>query len=125
MACFFIAKTDIAVVGCDDIPLTREMVDQWAPYNDELRKTLSFVLDLPFLVIILAGTVLLMLPYASESGDWTDPLTALFIATSAVSTDGTTVELTFLQDASVKNVIRTGAGYLMPPVFEVEVESAE
>ena len=47
------------------------------------------------------------------------------IATSAVSTDGTTVELTFLQDASVKKVIRTGSGYLMPPVFEVEVDDAE
>lgn len=47
------------------------------------------------------------------------------IATSAVSTDGTTIELTFLQDASVKKVIRTGAGYLMPPVFEVDVENAE
>lgn len=37
---------------------------------------------------ILAGTLLLILPWSSRSGDWTDPLTALFMATSAMCVTG-------------------------------------
>ncbi len=40
---------------------------------------------------ILAGTVLLMLPWASRSGRPADPLTALFMATSATCVTGHTV----------------------------------
>ncbi|MDD5679030.1 MAG: hypothetical protein PHW60_13735 [Kiritimatiellae bacterium] len=41
-------------------------------------------------VPILLGTALLMLPPASRSGQWTDPLPALFMATSAMCVTGHT-----------------------------------
>lgn len=49
------------------------------------------VLILGFLVLIAVGTVVLMLPSASRAGAWTDPLTALFTATSAVCVTGLVV----------------------------------
>ena len=54
------------------------------------------VSSLPFLLLggfslaIALGTVLLMLPWASESGSWTTPIDALFVATSAVCVTGLT-----------------------------------
>ncbi len=44
-----------------------------------------------FLIIILAGTFLLMLPISSNSRRFTDPLTALFTATSATCVTGLVV----------------------------------
>lgn len=41
-----------------------------------------------FLAIILFGTLLLVLPFSSASGEFTDPLTALFTATSATCVTG-------------------------------------
>lgn len=49
------------------------------------------VIALGFAVIILIVTVLLMLPISSSSGQMTDPLTALFTATSAVCVTGLVV----------------------------------
>lgn len=43
---------------------------------------------LSFLLLILAGTLLLALPLASQNGQWTDPLTTCFTATSAVCVTG-------------------------------------
>jgi trk system potassium uptake protein TrkH len=43
------------------------------------------------MAVIAAGTLVLMLPFASESGTATDPLTALFTATSAACTTGLAV----------------------------------
>jgi trk system potassium uptake protein len=40
---------------------------------------------------ILIGTFLLMTPWAAQSGGWTDPLTALFTATSATCVTGLSV----------------------------------
>ncbi len=37
-----------------------------------------------FAVVNVLGALLLMLPMASESGEWTAPVTALFTSTSAV-----------------------------------------
>jgi trk system potassium uptake protein TrkH len=48
-------------------------------------------MPLGFLAIIAAGTLLLTLPIASEERAWTSPVTALFTATSAVSTTGLVV----------------------------------
>jgi hypothetical protein len=45
-------------------------------------------LALGFLVLIGIGTVLLALPFATASGSWAPPLTALFTATSAVCVIG-------------------------------------
>jgi trk system potassium uptake protein len=41
-----------------------------------------------FLVLISVGTLLLLLPFATSSGEWNDPLVALFTATSAVCVTG-------------------------------------
>lgn len=41
-----------------------------------------------FLALIVVGTALLMLPFATASGDWNSPLVALFTATSAVCVTG-------------------------------------
>lgn len=49
------------------------------------------VVALGFLLLILLLAALLMLPLASVSGQWTDPLTALFTATSAVCVTGLVV----------------------------------
>jgi len=44
-----------------------------------------------FITAIIAGTVFLMLPLAGTNGFWTNPLTALFTATSAVCVTGLNV----------------------------------
>ena len=49
------------------------------------------VLAVGFLVLIAIGTVILTLPISSAKGAWTDPLTALFTATSAVCVTGLVV----------------------------------
>jgi trk system potassium uptake protein TrkH len=67
--------------------------------SDELiRRTVGFVaphganifvaVTLAFALLILLGFVLLMLPQASAIGEWTNPRTALFTATSAVTDTG-------------------------------------
>lgn len=49
------------------------------------------LIALGFMLIILVETLLLMLPASSQSGQWTDPLTALFTAASAVCVTGLVV----------------------------------
>jgi trk system potassium uptake protein TrkH len=51
----------------------------------------ALVLVTGFALMILAGTLLLMLPISSATGDWTRPLDALFTATSAVCVTGLVV----------------------------------
>ena len=46
---------------------------------------------LGFLAVISLGAFLLMLPISSSSGDWSDPITALFTSTSAVCVTGLSV----------------------------------
>lgn len=46
---------------------------------------------LGFLAMISLGTLLLMLPFATSSGNWNDPIVALFTATSAVCVTGLVV----------------------------------
>lgn len=41
-----------------------------------------------FFLLILAGTLLLMLPFSSRTGEWTSPVVALFTATSASCVTG-------------------------------------
>lgn len=50
--------------------------------------TVSRTVCLGFLAVITIGTVLLMLPIATSSGTWNDPIVALFTATSAVCVTG-------------------------------------
>jgi trk system potassium uptake protein len=50
--------------------------------------TVSRTICLGFIAVILAGTALLMMPVATQSGQWNNPITALFTATSAVCVTG-------------------------------------
>jgi trk system potassium uptake protein len=50
--------------------------------------TVSRTICLGFIAVILAGTALLMMPFATSSGQWNSPITALFTATSAVCVTG-------------------------------------
>jgi trk system potassium uptake protein len=43
---------------------------------------------LGFIAVILTGTLLLMLPFSTTSGQWNDPIVALFTSTSAVCVTG-------------------------------------
>jgi len=58
-----------------------------------VRKPLSpsLVLTLGFAGLILAGTIVLMLPISAATGTWTSPVDALFTATSAVCVTGLVV----------------------------------
>ncbi|MFH1969579.1 MAG: potassium transporter TrkG [Verrucomicrobiota bacterium] len=59
--------------------------------NQEKTKSTQWFIVKAVAVPIILGTVLLMVPLASWSGQWTDPLTALFMATSAMCVTGHTV----------------------------------
>jgi trk system potassium uptake protein len=50
--------------------------------------TVSRTICLGFIAVILAGTALLMMPFATNSGQWNSLITALFTATSAVCVTG-------------------------------------
>lgn len=67
-------------------------------YTRKKRKNLSQMqmIALGFFLIILIGTLLLMLPCASKTGQPTDFLTALFTSTSATCVTGLIVTDTFL-----------------------------
>ena len=67
-----------------------EMKKTW---HDKLTTTQTIAVG--FLVIILIGTVVLMLPVSSRSGVFTDPLTALFTAASATCVTGLVVVDTY------------------------------
>ena len=53
------------------------------------------LIALSFFCVILAGTFLLTLPWASRTGEWTSPLNALFTATSATCVTGLIVYDTY------------------------------
>lgn len=65
--------------------------------NVKIKKGLSQAqyIALGFLIMIIAGTLLLMLPVASRDGTWTDPLSAAFTATSASCVTGLVVYDTY------------------------------
>jgi trk system potassium uptake protein TrkH len=56
--------------------------------KQEERKNPQWIIVEAVAATILVGTFLLMLPFASRSGEWTSPLTALFMATSATCVTG-------------------------------------
>lgn len=53
--------------------------------------TVSRTIALGFLAVILAGALLLMMPFSTMNGTWSDPITALFTSTSAVCVTGLSV----------------------------------
>ena len=60
------------------------------PYVKQKQKPVNStaVISLSFLAVIILGTVLLMLPFSSASGQFTDPLTAFFTSVSATCVTG-------------------------------------
>jgi len=50
--------------------------------------TIPRTICLGFLAVITVGTLLLMMPFSASNGAWTNPLVALFTATSAVCVTG-------------------------------------
>ena len=56
--------------------------------NLKKRMSASNVIILGFLAIILVGTLLLVMPISSKTGEFTNPITALFTATSATCVTG-------------------------------------
>jgi trk system potassium uptake protein TrkH len=59
--------------------------------NFELLMTVARTICLGFLTVILAGTLLLMMPFSTSNGMWNDPIVALFTSTSAVCVTGLAV----------------------------------
>jgi trk system potassium uptake protein TrkH len=53
-----------------------------------MQMTVSRTICFGFLVLIIIGTLLLLLPFSTASGNWNNPLVALFTATSAVCVTG-------------------------------------
>ena len=53
--------------------------------------TVSRTICLGFLAVIAVGTILLMMPFATSTGTWNDPIVAIFTATSAVCVTGLAV----------------------------------
>ncbi len=53
--------------------------------------TIPRTVCLGFLAVITVGTLLLMMPFSASNGEWTNPLVALFMATSAVCVTGLAV----------------------------------
>lgn len=60
-------------------------------YESYLGMTVSRTICLGFLAVITVGTILLMLPFSTTSGNWNDPIVALFTSTSAVCVTGLSV----------------------------------
>lgn len=53
------------------------------------------IIALSFILVILTGTILLCLPLASRTGEWTQPLDALFTSTSATCVTGLIIADTY------------------------------
>ena len=67
------------------------MANSHAPDKRRTPMSAQGLIALGFVFIILIVTLLLMLPVSSNANTWTDPLTALFTATSAVCVTGLVV----------------------------------
>lgn len=69
------------------------------------RRTPSQTIVLGFLSVILLGALLLTLPVSSADGSFTDPLTALFTATSATCVTGLSLVTTATHWSTVGQVV--------------------
>jgi trk system potassium uptake protein TrkH len=85
--------------------------------------TVSRSICLGFIAVILAGAVLLMLPFATSSGQWNDPIVALFTSTSAVCVTGhvvvdTATYFSRIGQAIIMLLIQVGGlGYMTATTF--------
>jgi trk system potassium uptake protein TrkH len=85
--------------------------------------TISRTICLGFLAVITFGTLLLCLPLSSSQGLWTNPITALFTATSAVCVTGLAVVdtgtyFTFWGQLIITLLVQIGGlGYMTTTTF--------
>ncbi len=63
-------------------------------YDKRRKMQPTQIIVVGFLCIIILGAILLMLPISSSNGEFTDPITAMFTATSATCVTGLSVETT-------------------------------
>ena len=89
--------------------------------------TIARTICLGFLAVILVGTLLLMLPFATSDGSWSNPLVALFTSTSAVCVTGLVVVDTgsyfsFWGELIILLLIQVGGlGYMTTTTFLILV----
>jgi trk system potassium uptake protein len=85
--------------------------------------TIARTICLGFLAVILAGAFLLLLPISSTSGQWNDPIVALFTSTSAVCVTGLAVVdtgtyFTFWGQLFIALLVQVGGlGYMTTTTF--------
>ena len=85
--------------------------------------TVSRTICLGFMAVILIGTLLLMMPFSGSSGQWNDPIIALFTSTSAVCVTGhvvvdTPIYFSRLGQLIVMLLIQVGGlGYMTVTTF--------
>ena len=85
--------------------------------------TIARTICLGFLVLIVIGTILLMMPFATASGDWNNFIVALFTSTSAVCVTGLAVvdtgsDFSFWGQLTILLLIQIGGlGYMMTTTF--------
>jgi trk system potassium uptake protein len=85
--------------------------------------TIARTICFGFLAVILAGAFLLLLPISSTSGQWNDPIVALFTSTSAVCVTGLAVVdtgtyFTFWGQLFIALLVQVGGlGYMTTTTF--------
>ncbi len=85
--------------------------------------TIARTICLGFLAVIAVGTLLLLMPFATSTGSWNDPIVALFTSTSAVCVTGLAVVDTgsyfsFWGELIILLLIQIGGfGYMMTTTF--------
>ena len=85
--------------------------------------TIARTICVGFLVLIVVGTLLLMMPFATTTGTWNSFITALFTATSAVCVTGLAVvdtgsDFSFWGQLTILLLIQVGGlGYMMTTTF--------
>ncbi len=85
--------------------------------------TIARTICVGFLVLIAIGTLLLMMPFATTTGEWNSLITALFTSTSAVCVTGLAVvdtgkDFSFWGQLTILLLIQVGGlGYMMTTTF--------
>ena len=85
--------------------------------------TIARTICIGFLALIIIGTLLLMLPFATGDGSWNSPIVALFTATSAVCVTGLAVvdtgtDFSFWGQLTILLLIQLGGlGYMTITTF--------
>ena len=85
--------------------------------------TIARTICLGFLTVIVVGTILLIMPFATETGEWGNFITALFTSTSAVCVTGlivvdTGTNFSFVGELIILFLIQIGGlGYMTTTTF--------